>query len=115
MRVRFTPVAERQYFDALAYLLERSPAAARGLQQRAEAAVVQLRVHPDSGHAIPEFPGLPHREVPVEPYRFFHRVADDTVWVVGVWHGRQVPDSPDEPVRDEQALPADAPSRSATL
>lgn len=107
MRVRFTPVAERQYFEALAFLLERSPAAARGLQQRAEAAIAQLRAHPESGHSIPEFPALPHREIPVDPYRFFHRVEADAVWIVGVWHGRQVPDSPDEPARVEHALPAD--------
>jgi plasmid stabilization system protein ParE len=111
MRVRFTPTAEGQYFEALAYLLERSPAAASGLQQRAEAAIAQLSAHPESGHAIPEFPGLPHREIAVEPYRLFHRIVNKTVWIVGVWHGRQLPATPDEPVSDEQALPADSGSR----
>jgi len=100
MQVRFTPAAERQYFIALRYLLERSPAAAAEMQQRADSAVAQLRAHPQSGHAIPEFPELPHRELPVVPYRFFHRVAADAVWVAGVWHARQLPDRPDEPERD---------------
>lgn len=99
MRVRFTPPAERQYFDALGYLLERNTAAAAGLQQRAEAVIAQLRAHPHSGHEIPEFRGLPHRELPVPPYRFFHRVVDDTVWIVGVWHARQLPDHPDDTMR----------------
>jgi toxin ParE1/3/4 len=99
MRVRFTPPADRQYLSALRYLLERSPSAAAGLQGRAEAAIGQLGQYPESGHIIPEFPALPHRELSVEPYRFFHRVVDDTVWIVAVWHSRQLPDRPDEPAR----------------
>ena len=99
MRVRFTPPADRQYLGALRYLLERNPSAAAGLQRRAEAAVSQLGQYPESGHIIPEFPDLPHRELPVEPYRFFHRVVGDTVWIVAVWHSRQLPDQPDDAVR----------------
>ncbi len=99
MRVRFTPSADRQYLDAIIYLLERSPAAAADLQKRTEAVIVQLREYPESGHVIPEFPELPHRELPVEPYRFFHRVVAGTVWIVAVWHSRQLPDQPDAPVR----------------
>ena len=99
MRVRFTPPADRQYLSALRYLLERSPSAAAGLQRRAEKAIVQLGQYPESGHVIPEFPALPHREMPVEPYRFFHRVVGDTVWIVAVWHSRQLPDEPDDSVR----------------
>lgn len=98
--MRFTAAAERQYFEALRYLIERSPAAAAAMHEHAEHAVAQLRVHPHSGHAIPEFPELPHRELLVPPYRFFHRVVDDTVWIVGVWHTRQLPESPDEQARD---------------
>ena len=99
MRVRFTPPADRQYLSALRYLFERSPSAAAGLQRCAEAAIAQLGQYPESGHVIPELPALPHRELPVEPYRLFHRVVDDTVWIVAVWHSRQLPDQPDEPVR----------------
>ncbi|MDO8963722.1 MAG: type II toxin-antitoxin system RelE/ParE family toxin [Coriobacteriia bacterium] len=96
MRVRFTPQAERQYLEALTYIRDKSPAGAFAVQQRAEAVIAQLRLHPHSGHAIPEFPGLPHRVLPVPPYRFFHRVVDDTVWIVGVWHARQLPEVPGE-------------------
>jgi len=98
MRVRFTPQAERQYLAALGYLRTRSPSGAARVQQRAETVIAQLREHPGSGHTIPEFPELPHRELPVPPYRFFHRVVDDTVWIVGVWHARQLPDEPDDEV-----------------
>lgn len=99
MRVRFTPQAERQYFEALRFIRDKSPAGAATVQTRAELVIAQLRKHPQSGHAIPEFPDLPHRELPVPPYRFFHRVVDDTVWIVGVWHARQLPEEPDEESR----------------
>jgi toxin ParE1/3/4 len=99
VQVRFTHQAERQYLAALRYLRAKSPAGATAVQQRAEAVVAQLRRHPHSGHVIPEFPQLPHRELPVPPYRFFHRVVEDTVWIVGVWHSRQLPRDPDDPAR----------------
>ena len=96
MQVRFTPQAEQQYLSALRYIRTRSPGGAASIQQQAEAIIAQLRSHPHSGHAIPEFPDLPHRELPVPPYRFFHRVVDDTVWIVAVWHARQLPAEPDD-------------------
>jgi len=99
VRVRFTPQADQQYLEALRYLHSKSPTGAMSVQQRAEAVIAQLREHPYSGHAIPEFPDLPHRELPVPPYRFFHRVVDDTVWIVGIWHARQLPESPHDEMR----------------
>jgi toxin ParE1/3/4 len=30
----------------------------------------------------------------VAPYRFFYRVAGETVWIVAVWHGAQTPKDP---------------------
>ena len=54
----------------------------------------RLETFPDSGRRLPEFPDLPHREIIVPPYRFFYRVVEDTVWIVGVWHGVQLPDEP---------------------
>lgn len=99
MRVRFTPQADRQYLEALRYLREKSPAGAATVQRRAEAVMAQLSDQPHSGHEIPEFPHLPHRELPVPPYRFFYRVVDQTVWIVAVWHVRQLPDEPASPAR----------------
>lgn len=42
---------------------------------------------------------LAHRELTVPPYRFFYRVVDDTVWIVAVWHARQLPEEPDDVAR----------------
>jgi plasmid stabilization system protein ParE len=71
-----------------------NPAAARRFKQRAESVLRRLERFPQSGRLLPEFPDLPYREVIVAPYRFFYRVADRIVWVVGVWHGAQVPGEP---------------------
>jgi plasmid stabilization system protein ParE len=95
MRVRFTQQAERQYLEALRYIASRNPAGAVTVMRRAEEVVAQLRAHPHSGHAIPEYPDLPHRELPVPPYRFFYRIGDDGVWITAVWHARQLPDEPE--------------------
>lgn len=99
MRVRFTPQADRQYLEALRYIRSKNPAGAVTVMHRAEAVIAQLREHPYSGHVIPEYPDLPHRELPVPPYRFFHRVVDDTVWITAVWHARQLPGQPQGEVR----------------
>ena len=55
-------------------------------------ALRRLEEFPESGRLIPEFPGLPHREVIVPPYRFFYRVIGKTVWIVAVWRSAQMPD-----------------------
>ena len=39
---------------------------------------------------------MPHREVIVQPYRFFYRAVGKIVWVVAVWHGAQIPEMPNE-------------------
>ena len=96
MRVRFTLQAAQQYLDALRYLRTKDVQGAATVQGRAEAVIALLSDHPYAGHVIPEFPDLPHRELPVPPYRFFHRVVDDTVWVVAVWHARRSPERPSD-------------------
>jgi len=97
LRVRFTPAAERQFLDAVAYILAERPRAARRFYDRAKRILKRLNRFPNSGRHIPEFPELPHREVIIPPYRFFYRVRDKTAWVVAVWHGAQLPSQPSEP------------------
>ena len=94
MRVRFAPSARREFLEALDFIEQDSPAAADGMLTRSLDGLGQLRDFPESGRVIPEFPDLPYREVLVNPYRFFYRVMDDGVWVVAVWHERQVPERP---------------------
>ncbi len=96
MIVRFTPSARAQFLAALAYIRQENTTAARQFRQRAERVLRRLQRFPNSGRVIPEFPELPYREVIVAPYRFFYRREAETVWVVGVWHGAQLPDEPPE-------------------
>jgi plasmid stabilization system protein ParE len=93
-RVRFTLAGRKQFLAAVAYILRDNPAAARRFRQRAERVLRRLERFPESGRVLPEFPDLPYREAMVAPYRFFYRMAGETVWVVGVWHGAQIPEEP---------------------
>jgi len=94
--VRFTPSARAQFLAALAYIRRDNPVAAGQFRRRAAQVLRRLQRFPNSGHLIPEFPELPYREVIVAPYRFFYRRDGEIVWVVGVWHGAQLPDQPSE-------------------
>lgn len=100
MKVRFTPTGGRQFLAVVAYLLADRSTVARRFHARALKTLKRLQRFPESGRRIPEFPDLPYREVIVRPYRFFYRVVQKTVWVVGVWHDAQLPD---EPVAPEDA------------
>ncbi len=97
MDVRFTPSARAQFLAAIASIRRHSPPAARGFRERAERGLKRLRRFPASGAMVAEFPDLPYRELFIEPYRFFYRVRDATVWVVAVWHGAQIPEEPASP------------------
>ncbi len=96
MKVRFTPSARTQFLAALVYIYRDSPTAASAFRRKAEKTLSRLRRFPRSGRVLPEFSDLPFREVIVAPYRFFYRVEGNTVWIVAVWHGAQLPDEPRE-------------------
>ncbi len=94
MTVRFTPSARVQFLAAVAYIRRDNPTAAGQFRRRAERVLRRLQRFPNSGRVILEFPELPYREVIIAPYRFFYRREGEIVWVVGVWHGAQLPDQP---------------------
>ena len=95
MKVRFTPSARAEFLSAIDYIRQDRPMAAARFRQRCEQSLRRLEEFPDSGRKIPEFPDLPHRELIVPPYRFFYRALGETVWIVAVWHGAQLPASPE--------------------
>jgi toxin ParE1/3/4 len=94
MKISFTPSARNQFLKALAYIRRDKPSAAITFRKKAEKVLSRLTDHPRSGRPIPEFPDLPYREVIVTPYRFFYRSRNNTVWIVAVWHGAQIPQQP---------------------
>ena len=95
MDLRFTPSARIQFLRAIETIRRNNSDAAKKFRLRAGNTLKRLCRFPDSGATLVEFPELPYREVDVKPYRFFYRVRDDTVWVVAVWHGAQIPDDPE--------------------
>ena len=96
MKVLFTPSGRDQFLTAIAYIYRENPAAAVTFRRKAEKVLSRLRKFPQSGRALPEFPDLPFREVIVTPYRFFYREKGETVWIVAVWHGAQLPKEPNK-------------------
>ena len=94
MKILFTPTGRKQFLEAIAYIHRDRPSAALDFRQNAEKSLSRLKEFPDSGRPVPEFPELPFREVIVSPYRFFYKVKNDTIWIVAVWHGAQLPDMP---------------------
>lgn len=94
MNLRYTAPAEAAYAAAFIYLFERNPSAALRFEQEVEQAFDRVARHPNLGHYIPEYPAAPYKEIIVWSHRFFYRVVKQTIWVVGVWHGAQIPAEP---------------------
>jgi plasmid stabilization system protein ParE len=95
VKVLLTPGARAQFLTAVETIRRNNRDAARKFRQQAGNALKRLARFPQSGAIVAEFPELPYREVYVKPYRFFYRIRDDTVWVVALWHGAQIPDEPE--------------------
>jgi toxin ParE1/3/4 len=89
MKLDFTPSAEEEFVEAVEYIYQENPKAALVFHQKAGKILQRLKQFPESGRYLPEFPGLPYREVIVSPYRFFYRLSGNTVWVVALWHFSQ--------------------------
>ena len=94
MNILFTPSGRLQFLKAVEYIRRDRPAAASDFRDKAEKSLSRLKKFPESGRLLSEFPDLPFREVVVPPYRFFYRLKDETVWIVAVWHGAQLPYEP---------------------
>ena len=94
MVVRFTPAADAVYLATIRLIAADNPLAARRLMHKVRAARARLGQFPSLGHSIPEFPDNQHRQLLIGPYRFFYRVDGKTVWIVAIWHGKQLPSAP---------------------
>src|ERR1039457_2571025 len=95
MVVKFTVSARAQFLAAIESIRRKSPTAARQFRQRAGKSLKRLERFSGSGAVVAEFPEFPYREIYLAPYRFFYRVRVQTVWIVAVWHGAQIPDEPE--------------------
>jgi addiction module RelE/StbE family toxin len=87
--VRWTQHARDDLRDIHAFIARDSPGAAEALVERLLTATERLAEFPESGRAVPEFPALSYREIIVSSYRVLYRLADNTVWITAVVHGRR--------------------------
>jgi toxin ParE1/3/4 len=97
LKVRLSISAQQQLIAALQRLYRERPSAAVRLRSRIRTALRSIGQFPYSGRVIPEYPEFDSREIIVGPYRIFYQIRDNTIWIVGIWHGAQLPNPPDEP------------------
>jgi toxin ParE1/3/4 len=88
--VRWTQRARDDLRDIHDFIARDSPRAAEALVERLLTATERLAAFPESGRVVPEFPALGYREIIVSSYRVLYRLADGTVWITAVVHGRRL-------------------------
>ena len=89
MKVLFTPSGLAEHLKALEFLQEDNPTAAWRYLEHLDKLLKQLEQFPESGRSLPEYPGLPYREVIVHPNRYIYHVSGETVWIATVRGERQ--------------------------
>ena len=91
MRVRLTSQAHRELERIGEFLIERSPATARGLVSALDAVFSRLRQMPYHGRATTK-PAVRYIILPRYPFKVFYRVVGDTIEVLSIFHTSQAPD-----------------------
>lgn len=99
MKVRYTPDASERLVQVITELAAVNSFAAAHFAHNIERNLRRLAVFPASGFRVREFPDLALRYFIIQPYRFFYRIdrGRDSVWIVDIWHGAQLPSAPDLP------------------
>ena len=87
MRLVWSPLADAQVDDAVAYVAADDPAAALAWLERMLERVRSLVDYPDSGRAVPELQREDVRELIVPPYRILYRRTADAVEIAAIRHG----------------------------
>ncbi len=86
MRLVWSPLAEQQVDEALAYIAADDATAARGWLEELLERVAALRRFPDSGRVVPELGRDEIRELLVGSYRVIYRHRDDLVEIAVIRH-----------------------------
>ena len=86
MKVAWSPLADEQVDDAVAYISADNPAAALVWLGRLLDRTKSLGTFPDSGRVVPELQREDIREIIVNPYRVMYRRKDDVVEIAAVRH-----------------------------
>jgi addiction module RelE/StbE family toxin len=88
LKVRWTRPALVDFIEAQTFIGRHDPTAAQQIARRLWEAVEGLKDHPQigrPGHAA----GTRERVVPRTPYLIVYRVANETVDILRLWHGRR--------------------------
>ena len=86
MRVEWSPLADEQVDEAVAFIAAENPTAALQWLERLLDRTKSLATFPDSGRVVPELGRLDIREIIVSPYRVMYRRRDGLVEVAAVRH-----------------------------
>ena len=86
MKVVWSPLADEQVDDAVAYISGDNPTAALQWLERLLDRTKSLATFPDSGRVVPELGRQDIREIIVSPYRVMYRRKDDLVEIAAVRH-----------------------------
>lgn len=86
MKVTWSPLADEQVDEAVAYIAQDHPVAALEWLERVLDQVMSLSTFPDSGRMVPELQRDDIREIIVSPYRVMYRRSDTLVGIAAVRH-----------------------------
>jgi len=86
VRVTWSPLANEQVDDAVAYIAQDNQSAAVEWLERLLDRVRSLASFPDSGRMVPETQREYIREIIVSPYRVMYRRKDDFVEIAAIRH-----------------------------
>jgi toxin ParE1/3/4 len=87
VKLTWSPLANDQVDDAIAYIAADDPTAAVHWLEQLLERVASLSRFPDSGRVVPELQRDDIRELIVDPYRVIYRRSADVVEIVSVRHG----------------------------
>jgi plasmid stabilization system protein ParE len=104
MRVRYSKRAFADREAIFQYLNELSPQGARSVKQSLVYAIRLLGLHPYMGPPT-DFPGVRELNVPRRPYKVYHRVQANEVWVIHIRDARQRPWEGEKQPASQKAAP----------
>lgn len=86
MKVVWSPLADDEVDEAIAYIAKDDPAAALQWLEHLLERVASLATFPDSGRMVPELQRDDIREIMVGAYRVMYRRSQDRVEIVAIRH-----------------------------
>ncbi len=92
VQVEWTKKALSDLHEVYEFIAKDSLRYAQLQVEKIQEVVLNLTKFPASGRKVPEFTGLPYREVLLGNYRIIYRITDakDCIIVMAILHGRQL-------------------------